>query len=132
LHRSILHGIQPFRRWHQRHHARPTARIGTPTILSISLIVFFVFVPAIVLGDVLQASALTLGLAAGYLFYTVVHHAMHHWQADSSWLKRRKIQHARHHHANAHPVFFGVTTGFWDSLFRTDAVDRAKSQDGSQ
>lgn len=126
LHRFILHGLQPFRRWHQTHHARPTALIGTPTILSISLIVFFVFFPALLLGDVLQASALTLGLTTGYLFYTITHHATHHWQANSSWLKQRKIRHALHHHLDADPVFFGVTTSFWDNVFRSNVNDRMK------
>jgi sterol desaturase/sphingolipid hydroxylase (fatty acid hydroxylase superfamily) len=117
LHRFILHGLQPFKRWHALHHARPSALIGTPTILSLTLIVILVFTPAILLGNLLRACALTLGLTGGYLFYTITHHATHHWKANHSWLKERKIWHARHHHVDAHPVCFGVSTGFWDEVF---------------
>jgi hypothetical protein len=38
LHRFVLHGLQPFRTWHAEHHRRPRALIGTPTILSATLI----------------------------------------------------------------------------------------------
>ncbi|HWH83720.1 MAG TPA: hypothetical protein VNU71_15920, partial [Burkholderiaceae bacterium] len=30
LHRFVLHGVQPFRRWHEAHHQRPAALIGAP------------------------------------------------------------------------------------------------------
>lgn len=39
MHRFVLHGMPPFRAWHALHHARPSARIGAPTLLSGSLIV---------------------------------------------------------------------------------------------
>ena len=119
LHRFILHGLQPFKRWHELHHARPSALIGTPTILSTTLIIFLVFTPAFLLGDLLRASALTLGLTSGYLVYTITHHAAHHWSARHSWLKQRKIWHARHHHAAGNSVCFGVSTSFWDVVFRS-------------
>src|SRR5512147_873379 len=71
LHRFVLHGLAPFRRWHEQHHERPTALICTPTVLSGSLIVLFVFLPAALLADRWRASALTLGLLIGYLAYAV-------------------------------------------------------------
>jgi cyclopropane-fatty-acyl-phospholipid synthase len=54
---------------------------------------------------------------AGYLAYTVTHHATHHWRGESAWLLRRKQWHAQHHHRSAQPGFFGVTSGFWDGIF---------------
>ena len=41
--RFVLHGLPPFRRWHEQHHQRPTVLICTPTALSGSLIGVFVF-----------------------------------------------------------------------------------------
>lgn len=50
-----------------------------------------------------------------------MHHASHHWRADSGWLKQRKCWHALHHHHTERPVCFGVTTSFWDRVFGTTA-----------
>lgn len=116
LHRFVLHGLQPFKAWHAVHHERPTALICAPTILSATLIVALVFLPALVLGNLWRACALTLGVLAGYLAYAITHHATHHWRAGGGWLKRRKRWHALHHHARR-PVCYGVTSGFWDLAF---------------
>lgn len=116
LHRFVLHGMQPFRRWHAEHHQRPTALICAPTILSATLIATLVFLPAVLLAGLWRGCALTLGVLAGYLAYAITHHATHHWRADSPWLKRRKRWHALHHHV-AQPGCYGVTTAFWDHVF---------------
>ena len=117
LHRFVLHGLQPFRGWHEQHHRRPTALICAPTILSATLIVALVFLPALALVGPWSACALTLGVSAGYLAYAVVHHATHHWRAESAWLKSRKRWHAMHHHEMAEPGCYGVTSSFWDHVF---------------
>lgn len=118
LHRFVLHGLPPFNKWHAEHHKRPDALISTPTIISASLIVGFVYFPAYwLLGD-WRAIAFTLGLGSGYIAYAVVHHGTHHWRSNSAWLKQRKRLHACHHHM--HPLScYGVTTGLWDRVFRT-------------
>ena len=117
MHRFVLHGLPPFRRLHAQHHERPTALICTPTLLSAALIATLVFLPALALGNLLFAGAFTLGVLAGYLAYSVTHHATHHWRADSAWLKRRKRWHALHHHHVEQPSCFGVTSAFWDHVF---------------
>lgn len=119
LHRFVLHGLQPFRRWHAEHHQRPTALICTPTILSATLITALVFLPAQVFGNLWCACALTLGLLTGYLAYGVTHHATHHWRTDNAWLRQCKAWHALHHHYVEQPSCFGVTTAFWDRVFGT-------------
>jgi sterol desaturase/sphingolipid hydroxylase (fatty acid hydroxylase superfamily) len=117
LHRFILHGVQPFRRWHAEHHQRPTALVAAPTILSATLIFTLIFLPAFLLTGVWHAAALTLGVLTGYLAYGITHHAIHHWRANHAWLKRRKLWHALHHHHVDQPGFYGVTSAFWDQLF---------------
>jgi sterol desaturase/sphingolipid hydroxylase (fatty acid hydroxylase superfamily) len=125
LHRFVMHGLQPFSRWHAEHHQRPTALICTPTIISMMLIATLVFFPALMLSDNLwQACALTLGVAVGYLFYSIMHHATHHWRADSAWLKQRKRWHLLHHCNIEQPACFGVTSGFWDHVFRSAGQHR--------
>ncbi len=121
LHRFILHGLQPFKRWHLVHHARPTALIGAPTLLSSGLIFTLVTLPAWVLLGMPTAAALTLGVLAGYLAYATVHHGVHHWRATGTWLAKRKRWHALHHHAGSAlaPGRYGVSTSLWDHVFAT-------------
>ena len=118
LHRFVLHGLLPFRRWHEEHHLRPTALICTPTLLSASLITVLVFLPTLAWGGAWRACALTLGVVSGYLLYAVTHHATHHWRSDNAWLARRKRWHALHHHAVGRGGY-GVTSAFWDRLLGT-------------
>jgi sterol desaturase/sphingolipid hydroxylase (fatty acid hydroxylase superfamily) len=120
VHRFVLHGVQPFARWHAAHHERPMALIGAPTLLTAALFFTVCFMPAWLLGDVWQASALTLGLVAGYLVYGLTHHAVHHWRVGRSWLRQLKLAHALHHHgerAGERPGRYGVTSGWWDRVF---------------
>lgn len=116
MHRFVLHGMLPFRRWHEEHHERPAALICAPTLLSATLIAVLVFLPALELAGTWYASSLTLGVMAGYLAYSITHHAIHHWRAGNSWLKQRKRCHALHHHVDK-PGCYGVTTAFWDRVF---------------
>lgn len=125
LHRFLLHGLQPFARWHAEHHSRPTALIGTPTALSFALIALLVFLPVLLASNLWHAVALTLGVLVGYLVYAITHHATHHWRADSAWLKERKRRHALHHHGGANPGCYGVTSSVWDHVFRSGARKRA-------
>jgi sterol desaturase/sphingolipid hydroxylase (fatty acid hydroxylase superfamily) len=128
-HRFVLHGLEPFRRLHLEHHRRPAALICTPTFISATLIVVLVFLPALLLGDVWRACALTLGILTGYLAYAITHHAVHHWHMDNAWLKKRKRWHALHHHSE-HAGCYGVTSSFWDlvlgSTQRVARIDSSK------
>lgn len=117
MHRFVLHGLQPFRRWHTEHHERPQALIYAPTVLSGALIATLVYLPALVVFNRWIASALTLGVLIGYLSYSAMHHASHHWRSETAWLKRRKRWHALHHQHVEHPRCYGVTTSFWDYVF---------------
>ena len=117
LHRFVLHGMPPSRGWHAEHHRRPAALIGTPTILSATLIAVLVFLPSLVLGDVWIACALTFGVVTGYLAYLITHYATHHWRGGNAWIMRRKRWHALHHRPVANPGHYGVTSAFWDHVF---------------
>jgi len=117
FHRILLHHVRPFRDMHALHHAMPTAMIGTPTWLTAILICGCMLLPLWLTTGFNLASGLTSGLIIGYLWYVLVHHAVHHWRARSgSYLYRAKCRHAEHHHAH-YPCNFGVTTAFWDRIF---------------
>lgn len=119
MHRFVLHGLAPFSRWHAQHHQRPAALICSPTVFSALLIATLVFAPVLLALGVAHGSAFSLGVLAGYLAYTVTHHATHLWRAQAGWLKRRKLSHTLHHHDVAQALCFGVSTSFWDHVFRT-------------
>jgi hypothetical protein len=70
----MLHAVQPFRRWHARHHQRPTALIYSATLFSAALIGGLVYTLAWALGGTPVASALSLGVVLGNLVYSTVHH----------------------------------------------------------
>lgn len=122
LHRYVLHGLEPFRHWHQVHHRRPHALIGTPTVLSMILFTVCVFLPAWVIGNIWLGAGFTLGVVIGYAIYSWTHHAIHHWRATAPWLKQRKRLHAIHHHAQ-NGCGYGVITSFWDHVFGTTVDD---------
>jgi cyclopropane-fatty-acyl-phospholipid synthase len=135
LHRWVLHGVAPFSRWHAEHHRRPMALIATPTVLTLPAFVVVVFLPVWWLGDFWQACAFSLGVLAGFQIYAFSHHAVHHWRADSAWLKALKRWHAIHHRAlHAHrsglaPVLscYGVSVPLWDHLLGSAPRPREKT-----
>jgi sterol desaturase/sphingolipid hydroxylase (fatty acid hydroxylase superfamily) len=124
IHRFVLHGMQPFKTWHARHHLRPRALILAPTILTGTLIGLLIFAPLFLVSSAMPASAITVGLLIGYFGYALLHHAIHHWHTNwsTSWLGRfdfmrmRKRMHAVHHMQSA-PTNFGVTSTLWDRVF---------------
>jgi len=120
VHRCVLHSIETVARLHEQHHAKPGAYVGTPTWMSLLCFVLGGFAPALVLFGWQVASGLTIGLLFGYLWYLLVHDAVHRRQVQrGSLLYKLKIHHARHHHAKM-PGNFGVTSSFWDRVFGTD------------
>jgi len=119
LHRFVLHHVPPFRRMHDLHHASPTAMVGTPTYYT-SAFAGGVFLALYWTAGWAVAAGLTFGLVLGYLWYGLVHHAVHHWSArKGSYLYQLKRRHSQHHHV-PQPCNFGVTTALWDRLLGTE------------
>ena len=95
------------------------APIFTPTLASAALLLGLVFLPARLWLGLWSGCALTLGVLAGYLAYGLTHHATHHWRGQGRWLMRRKQWHARHHRTGRATCCYGVSSGFWDQVFRS-------------
>jgi sterol desaturase/sphingolipid hydroxylase (fatty acid hydroxylase superfamily) len=122
LHRFVLHQVPPFKRLHALHHQRPTALIGSPTLMTAALFSLLVFAPSLTTVGLPRACALSLGMVGGYLAYTLVHDGVHQSGGGGTswpWLQRRKRWHGLHHCRQAKPACFGVTSGFWDHVFGT-------------
>ena len=119
IHRAVLHRVRFFAELHDMHHDSPTELIGSPTWLTLSIICFGVLLPLWWSTSFETAGGVTAGLILGYLWYVTTHYAIHHWQpSPGSYLYRAKRRHLVHHYSRQ-PCNFGVTTVFWDLIFRT-------------
>jgi sterol desaturase/sphingolipid hydroxylase (fatty acid hydroxylase superfamily) len=131
LHRFVLHRMAPFKIMHDAHHQAPLDFVGTPTWLSLGVILGTVFLPAWALTSFNTASGLTVGTMAGFFWYGIVHHAIH-YRRPRTIAPRLLIATRRHalHHYSAQPGNFGVTTSFWDDVFGTalDATARIRAR----
>jgi sterol desaturase/sphingolipid hydroxylase (fatty acid hydroxylase superfamily) len=126
LHRWVLHHVPYVKEMHEAHHNDQKALIGTPPWLSLALMIILVLLPAILIVGFSYGAGFTTGILLGYFFYIIVHHGVHHWRLrPGSYLYKLKHRHALHHHFDDEGNF-GVTTSFWDKVFRTDIkVDRS-------
>jgi sterol desaturase/sphingolipid hydroxylase (fatty acid hydroxylase superfamily) len=119
IHRFVFHRIPLAARMHDMHHSSPGALIGAPLWSSLGAFGFGVFIPLWWQAGFDAASGLTTGLMLGYLWYILVHTAVHRYRLDrGSFLYQTKLRHAHHHHGTQEGNF-GVTTGLWDRLFGT-------------
>jgi len=127
MHRYVLHHLTWIKDQHARHHDDAKALIGTPTWLSLVVILILVLGPVSMYLDLGLACSFTAGLMIGYLGYTLAHYAIHHWAAhNGSYLFSLKRRHALHHHYNDLGNF-GVSNGFWDYVFGTNITVRPDS-----
>src|SRR2546430_2159045 len=75
--------------------------------------------PLVVLLFGNAAPAAWAGLAAGYVCYDSIHYAIHHFPMKAGLLNRLKQHHLRHHYHDDHSGY-GVSSPFWDYVFRTN------------
>jgi len=136
VHRFVFHQMPVFSPMHDAHHQAPLSLVGTPTWVSMAVIFIGVFLPAWALGSFNTALGLAVGVMAGFFWYGLVHHAIHH--RKPRMIARRLIvtsrRHAQHHYA-AEAGNFGVTTLFWDRIFGTvlnDSMERTVSRTNYQ
>ena len=132
LHRFVLHRRNVFSTMHARHHASPRAFIGTPTWLSLAVLASAVFLPAWIMTSVNVASGVVAGMALGFLWYGILHHAIHHRRPRLiACLALTATQRHRLHHHTSRRGNFGVTTPVWDWLFRTALETRPHGAHGT-
>jgi 4-hydroxysphinganine ceramide fatty acyl 2-hydroxylase len=106
----IVHGV---------HHDYPNdaKRLVMPPVVSIPLALVFYGLFFLLFGG--SAPAVWAGLAAGYVCYDSIHYAIHHFPMKPGILNRLKQHHLRHHYHDDHSGY-GVSSPFWDHVFRTN------------
>jgi len=120
MHRFVFHRFSVGRRLHQLHHDDPSNGDAERSSLSTPLMAFPFGFLLIGTAGLQAGSAIFAGLLLGYLAFIAVHYAVHRWPiGPNSWLYSAKIRHLTHHRFES--CNYGVTTIFWDIVFRTNA-----------
>jgi 4-hydroxysphinganine ceramide fatty acyl 2-hydroxylase len=107
----MMHGI---------HHTFPTdgMRLVFPVIPGTVLIAVVTMIPSYFLIPQPYTWIYMAGILQGYIAYDIVHYFYHHSSPKKGYFKTMKLHHMAHHYRNPH-MGFGLTTKFWDTVFRT-------------
>jgi sterol desaturase/sphingolipid hydroxylase (fatty acid hydroxylase superfamily) len=118
VHRFVLHGPALAARVHARHHAAPAREQIDPLSYFGPIVVALLAWAALhaLGGGAALAGGLTAGLCLQYSWFRAVHRRMH--RPGHRLASGRLAHFHRGHHVDLRRNF-GVTTPFWDRLFRT-------------
>ncbi len=126
LHRFVFHWMPPGKlgakihfMFHGVHHDYPrdSYRLVMVPAISLPLAFLFYFTFQWILGPVF-VSPFFVGFVIGYLFYDMTHYALHHVNFKSKFWIALKQHHMIHHYSDPHNGF-GVSSTFWDLVYRT-------------
>jgi len=127
LHRWFFHWVPPGR-WGERmhflvhgvHHRWPRDRYRLVMPPAVSIALFWGFLGLFILAVGPRAWPLHAGFTAGYVFYDVMHYAIHHLPPRWGWHKALRQHHLAHHAPRLqHERKFGVSNTIWDHVFGT-------------
>jgi 4-hydroxysphinganine ceramide fatty acyl 2-hydroxylase len=134
LHRFVFH-FEPDTRWGRRlhfiihgvHHDFPhdPLRLVMPPSVSIPLSILIFLLFRLLLGPV-WVLPFFAGFMVGYLIYDMTHYHIHHHRS-TNWLSLAVRRYHYRHHFQQSDRGYGVTTPFWDKVFRTPPVLRRRS-----
>lgn len=128
LHRTLFHWI-PKGRFGERmhflihgvHHNWPNDkyRLVMPPAASLLLFVVFLGLFVVLLGT-RYCWAFHAGYTIGYMAYDMMHYYVHHGRPKSRYLKELRRHHMVHHFKSP-DLRYGVSSKFWDFVFRTES-----------
>ena len=135
-HRYILHGrFQKSKKWyknwykspankyldplHWGHHERPTDGTHISGELKDLLPLFAVAVPLSLLFPFHTAPMLLAGVIQGYVAEEWIHHCIHFYNFRNPYFRHIKGYHLYHHSSRGMEMGYGITSGFWDIIFKT-------------
>jgi 4-hydroxysphinganine ceramide fatty acyl 2-hydroxylase len=132
MHRFVFHYMPPDKPWAQRmhfifhgvHHDYPSdaKRLVLPPSVSIPLATGFFFLFKAIL-PVNYIFGFFPGFILGYLFYDISHYAIHHFNFKGNIWKKIKQHHMLHHYQDPGKGY-GVSSPFWDKIFRSDFIKK--------
>lgn len=131
LHRFVFHWCPPGElgkkihfMFHGVHHDYPrdSKRLVMVPAVSLPLALLFYYsfryLFEITAGDTTLVYPFFVGFVIGYLFYDMTHYALHHANFKSKFWLELKQHHMIHHYSDPDNGF-GVSTKFWDHVYRT-------------
>jgi sterol desaturase/sphingolipid hydroxylase (fatty acid hydroxylase superfamily) len=133
LHRVVFHfepdkGLGARLHWiiHGVHHDHPNdpLRLVMPPSVSVPLAFLFFLLFDAIMGTP-RAWVFTAAFLAGYLGYDMLHFHVHHHRPTTRLGKKMRELHMRHHFQD-HTRGYGVSAPFWDHVFGTAPLRRAK------
>lgn len=126
LHRWAFH-YHPTSNWGKRlhfiahgvHHDYPndSMRLVMPPSLSLPLAITF-YALCWLIGGFQYGESVFAGMVMGYLLYDELHYATHHATWNWGWFQSLKKYHMKHHYQDPDRGF-GVSSPFWDYIFRS-------------
>jgi len=132
MHRFVFHYMPPDKPWAMRlhfifhgvHHDYPSdaKRLVLPPSVSIPLATGFFFLFKAIL-PVNYIFGFFPGFILGYLFYDISHYAIHHFNFKGKIWKAIKQHHMLHHYQDP-AKGYGVSSPFWDKIFRSDFIKK--------
>jgi sterol desaturase/sphingolipid hydroxylase (fatty acid hydroxylase superfamily) len=117
FHRWIYH--QPegiFGDGHRIHHEDPLVLVAMPWFMT-TITMVALWYPCAEVLNIPYFSAGLAGWLAGFVWYSLVHHGLHHWDMQNPWARKLRAYHRIHHQLPGRN--FGVTLRFWDRVFGT-------------
>lgn len=130
LHRFVFHfeaksdfSKRCFYLFHGIHHDYPNdaKRLVMPPAVSLPVAVLLIL---LLFGKPL-GEAFGAGFGLGYLAYDLSHYFIHHHSFRFAFFQRLKRYHLRHHFQDPKKAY-GVSSPFWDHVFKTAPVSEAK------
>lgn len=117
MHRWLYHEIQSLMaKGHGMHHDDPEGLLGMPWIVN-TVVILLIFAGIAWLFPRAESGVFLGAFWLGYLNYTLIHHGMHHWKFKNYVFKSLWRHHKVHHKMPDKNL--GVSTSFWDYVFRT-------------
>lgn len=107
-------------RFHIFHHDDPkdNSQVCLPFVFSLPVWAVILGLILVFGGGQMASLIFVCGFAMMMTIYDIAHYSAHYMPATNKVLKILKYHHMRHHYHN-HNKRFGVTTPFWDYIFRT-------------
>jgi sterol desaturase/sphingolipid hydroxylase (fatty acid hydroxylase superfamily) len=107
----LVHGV---------HHDYPhdSKRLVMPPAISVPLAFLFYFGFKFLMGEIATAPFFA-GYVLGYLFYDMLHYAVHHANWNNKWFMEIKAHHLKHHFKDPERGF-GVSSTLWDRVIGTN------------
>ncbi len=104
---------------HWVHHERPSDALHISGELKDLLPLFAVAVPVSFIFPLYTAPILLAGVVQSYVAEEWIHHCIHFYSFQNSYFRYVKKHHLYHHTSQGMKMGYGITSGFWDIVFRT-------------